>query len=96
MLKHALSCTITTPGIEIIENMAIYAELDQTLARQIQEHKSLTYFSTIDALGFEPSNDLYTCDEVFWSDGNHWSNAGFKEFGRRIVSSLLNRKILEN
>jgi len=96
MVKNALNCKVATPGSEIIKNMAIYAHLDQALALQLQEHKSLTYVSTIDAIGFEPSNDLYTCNEVFWSDGNHWSNAGKKEFGRRIVSSLLKRKILEN
>lgn len=96
MFKNALNCKIATPGSEIITNMAIYAHLDQALALQLQEHKSITYVSTIDAIGFEPSNDLYTCNEVFWKDGNHWSNAGRKEFGRRIVSSLLKRKILEN
>ena len=96
MLKNALSCRITTPEIDIFENMKIYSELDQTLARQVREHKSLTYASTIDAIGFEPSNDLYTCNEVFWSDGNHWSIAGAKEFGRRIIKSLLDKEILKN
>ena len=96
MLKQALACTVAIPEIELIENIAIYAQLDQTLARQVQEYKPLTYVSGLDAVGFDPSNDLYNCNKVFWSDGNHWSSAGTKEFGRRIIGLLLDEKILEN
>ena len=96
MLKQALACKINTSEIKLDGNMAVYAQLDQTLARQVQEHKSLTYVSGLDAVGFDPSNDLYNCNKVFWSDGNHWSSAGAKEFGRRIIGSLLDKKILEN
>jgi len=95
MLKSALACISNTPEIALIENMAIFAQLDQTLARQVTEHKALTYVSGIDAIGFDPLNDLYTCDKVFWSDGNHWSNAGAKEFGHRIIASLLDKKIFK-
>ena len=82
------------PELDMTVKMAMFAELDQTLARQLQDHKSLTYVSSLDAVGFDPSNDLYTCNEVFWSDGDHWTKAGEKEFGRRIIGSLLDKKIL--
>ena len=96
MLKQALDCTSNTDEIELIENIAIYAQLDQTLARQLQDHKSLTYVSGIDTIEFDPSNDLYTCNEIFWSDGDHWSRAGEKKFGLRIIDTLIDKKILAN
>ena len=96
MLKQALACKGNTPKFELIGNIAIFAQLDQTLARQLQEHKSLTYVSGLDAIEFDPSKDLYTCNEIFWSDGDHWSSAGQKEFGRRIIGSLVDKKILAN
>ena len=94
MLKQALACKSNIPEIKLIGNMAIYIQIDQTLALQLQNHKSLTYVSSLDAIGFDPSNDLYTCNEVFWIDGDHWTSAGQKEFGRRIIDSLLDKKIL--
>ena len=80
----------------MIEYIAIYASLDVTLASQLKEHKSLTYVSGIDAIEFDPSKDLYTCNEIFWSDGDHWSSAGEKKFGRRIIDTLIDKKILAN
>ena len=96
MLKQALACSDTTPEFELTENIAIYAQLNQILAKQVREHKSLTYVSSLNAIKFDPSKDLYTCNEIFWSDGDHWSRAGEKEFGRRIIDSLTDQRILAN
>ena len=94
MLKQALDCADSTPKFELNEEMAIYSQIDQTLAQQLQKHKSLTYVSGLDALKFDASKDLYTCNEIFWSDGDHWSSAGEIEFGRRIIGSLIDKQIL--
>ena len=94
MLKQALACSGDTPKFELNQEMTIFSKIDQTLAHRLQKHKSLTYVSGQDAIDFDPSNDLYTCNEIFWSDGDHWSRAGEKEFGRRIISSLIEKKIL--
>ena len=96
MLKQALACKGNAPKFELTKNIAIFAQVDQTLARQLQEHKSITYVSGLDAIEFDPSKDLYTCNEIFWFDGDHWSSAGKKEFGRRIIGSLIDKKILAN
>lgn len=96
MLKQALACAGETPKFELNEEMAIYSQIDQTLLQRLQKHGSLTYVSGLDAIGFDPTKDLYTCNEIFWSDGDHWSSAGEKEFGRRIIGSLIDKKILSN
>jgi peptidoglycan/LPS O-acetylase OafA/YrhL len=94
LLKQALACENKIFESASVGNIAIFAQLDQTLARYVQKHKSLFYISALDVLQFDASNDLYTCNEAFWSDGNHWTIAGEREFGRRIIESLRVKKIL--
>jgi peptidoglycan/LPS O-acetylase OafA/YrhL len=94
MLEQALKCTNYNPDIISSEKLSIFLRLDQTLSDHIAIHDSLAYVSSLDAIKFDPSDDLYTCSEVFWTDGNHWSYAGAKRFGIRILDTLVTKKIL--
>ena len=96
MLKQALACVGERPKFKFKEEIAIYSQIDKTLAQRLDRNKSINYVSGMDIIKFNPSKDLYTCNEIFWSDGDHWSRAGEKEFGRRIINSLTDRKILAN
>lgn len=37
-----------------------------------------------DLLGLSMPQDLLSCDALYWSDGDHFSNAGEKRFGQRL------------
>tara|TARA_B100001093_G_C26834149_1_gene1017566 strand:- start:1147 stop:2886 length:1740 start_codon:yes stop_codon:yes gene_type:complete len=96
MLKQALACVGETPKFQFKEEIAIYSQIDKTLAQRLVRNKSIKYVSGMDIVEFNPSKDLYTCNEIYWSDGDHWSRGGEKEFGRRIINSLIEKKIIEN
>jgi len=96
MLKEALACAGSKPKFQFKEEIAIYSNIDKTLEEKLDNHKSINYISGMDIIKFNPSKDLYTCNEIYWSDGDHWSKAGEKEFGRRIMESLIDKKILAN
>ena len=96
MLKQALACLGDIPKFQFKEEMSIFYEIDKTLASRLYKHKSINYVSVMDIIKFNPSKDLYTCNEIYWADGDHWSKAGEKEFGRRIINALIDKKILAN
>lgn len=96
MLKQALACVGNRTKFQFKDEIAIFSQIDKTLIQRLDKHKSINYVSGMDMIDFNPSKDLYTCNEIYWSDGNHWSRAGEKEFGRRIVGSLIDKKILAN
>ena len=39
-------------------------------------------------LGFELPRDFMSCEEIYWSDGDHLSAHGEEYFGKRITSEL--------
>ena len=49
---------------------------------------NLKYISLIDILSSNWLVDIYDCDAIYWLNGDHWSSAGEKRFGTRIVSAL--------
>lgn len=70
------------------------ARLDRSIAGMAEHHPRVTYISQIDALGLDPREDLYDCEAgaVYWSDGDHFSIAGERRFGARLVGPLLGQK----
>ena len=62
--------------------------LDNVLKTRIEGEDGVSYLSTIENLRFDPNSDLINCDEIFWSDGDHWSEAGELRFGARLKEAL--------
>lgn len=42
----------------------------------------------LSAYGFDITTDFMTCDQLYWSDGDHWSAAGEQRFGLRLLPHL--------
>lgn len=73
---------------------AIFEELDAYLSLEVPK-AGIGYISELDAIGFDPQTEIYDCDTVYWSDGDHWSEAGEALFGPRLVPhvvDVLNRE----
>lgn len=77
------------PGIE--EN---FQRLDRFLADFRAGVRRYRYASQVDAIGFNEVTDLFTCDDIFWYDGHHYSLSGEKMFGRRLVDYLTSAGLL--
>jgi peptidoglycan/LPS O-acetylase OafA/YrhL len=62
-----------------------FARLDQALAGALGA--TVTYIP-LSAQGFDIATDFLTCDALYWSDGDHWSTAGERRFGARLLPLL--------
>lgn len=49
----------------------------------------LTWMSQNQTFGFDLSSDFMTCDTIFWSDGDHFSDAGEVLFGKRLPDGFV-------
>lgn len=67
----------------------IFDRLDAYLAELVPD-TGLTYFSEIKAIDFDVKTETYDCDQLYWSDGDHWSPAGEAFFGPRLAAALEN------
>ena len=63
--------------------------MDTYLAEVVPD-TGLTYFSEINAIDFDVTTETYDCDQLYWSDGDHWSPAGEAFFGARLAAALKN------
>ncbi|MEM7236868.1 MAG: hypothetical protein AAF501_03450, partial [Pseudomonadota bacterium] len=70
--------------------IAIFRDLDRDLARRAGE-AGIAYLSAVDTIAFDPATELYTCETLYWSDGDHWSPAGEALFGARIAPVIEKR-----
>jgi len=50
----------------------------------IEVFNDSAYLSLQEILKFSIDTDLLNCNEIYWSDADHWSRAGEKKFGKRI------------
>ncbi|MDB5876580.1 MAG: hypothetical protein JWQ07_6022, partial [Ramlibacter sp.] len=93
--KMAMSCQLA--------DVAINRALDAALSRFDRDIKGImkgkapgvSYFSVIDALNFRKQVDIYDCDAIYWINGDHWSVAGEKRFGGRVVKALRDLNLVE-
>lgn len=72
----------------------IFKRLDAELER-IASTLNIGYLSQIEATQFNVSTDLFTCEKLYWSDGDHWSPEGEQYFGARLapfVTAILRSK----
>ena len=61
----------------------IFHRLDAAIERRL-DNSSVRYLSQNDLLAFDFPGDFTTCKELYWSDGDHFSNAGERRFGARM------------
>jgi peptidoglycan/LPS O-acetylase OafA/YrhL len=69
-------------------HLGIFRELDAFLA-QATAQAGVDYLSEIDSVGFDAATELYSCDALYWSDGDHWSPQGEDLFGGRLTAALV-------
>jgi peptidoglycan/LPS O-acetylase OafA/YrhL len=69
------------PGLE-----ALFDELDQ-VAFTAAKARAIGYLG-LSVLDYDHTQDFMTCDALFWSDGDHWSEAGEARFGARLLPHL--------
>ncbi len=86
VVKLALACDLRTPTLNVELNRG-FLRLDEFLADASKQRK-FHYFSSVRQVGFDPASDVFDCNSVYWSDGDHWSMAGEARFGKRLVESL--------
>jgi peptidoglycan/LPS O-acetylase OafA/YrhL len=74
------------PEWKINENaVRSYMQLDSYLSETFLDRGSVKYISTMSYLDFDIQNDLMNCDDVFFSDEDHWSEPGEVRFGLRLA-----------
>jgi len=85
--KLALECIHSR--LDIQDNtVRTFRQLDAFIKQRTAAQPHLAYVSTIDAVAFDPQEDFYDCNSVYWSDGDHWTTAGEYRFGKRIYAVL--------
>lgn len=55
--------------------------LDKTFMEVFSSHQ---YISLQETINFSMKNDFINCNEIFWSDGDHWSSAGERKFSSAL------------
>jgi hypothetical protein len=85
LFRHARNCEL---GISEVHPNTIrtFENLDRVLKTRLSS-KAVKYISAVDALQFDPYVDLYDCENVFWRDGDHWTKAGQRRFGERLLAA---------
>jgi peptidoglycan/LPS O-acetylase OafA/YrhL len=63
----------------------LFESLDRVLSARAAE-AGLSYISQIDGMTFDMRRDFLSCDTLYWSDGDHWSEAGSELFVGRLVA----------
>jgi hypothetical protein len=87
LVSHSQSCT---KDIYTIPNNQIktFENLDRVIGNAVSMSGKVSYMSIIPALNFNWKKDLYDCENIFWTDGDHWSPEGEARFGARILNLL--------
>lgn len=63
---------------------SIVDEAIRARGRSSRQRESFQYISQIDLIDLDMRKDFTSCEELYWSDGNHWSAHGEKLFGQRL------------
>ena len=69
-----------------------YKALDYRIAELLSDLniKKLKYLSQIDIFKFNLKEDFMKCNELFWSDGDHFSEDGEIYFGKKLPDQFIN------
>ena len=69
----------------------LFEELEGVIVEALKQVGSdnLTWVSQNDVFAFDLSKDYMTCDDIYWSDGDHFSQAGEVLFGARLPDDFI-------
>jgi len=72
----------------------IYENLDKVIASKVNEAGffNLISVSQNEVFDFDLSDDFMDCNNLYWSDGDHFSAAGEKRFGSRLPETFLEHR----
>lgn len=85
--RLALNCW--TVDVPIDRNIfATFERLDEAIAEHLKRYPGIAYLSSMKALSFSSKVDLFDCEQIYWKDGDHWSDAGRRRFGQRLAGAL--------
>jgi len=62
----------------------LYTNLDEKILETVQDSEGLTFLSQNKSFRFNFPEDFMNCDDLYWSDGDHFSTSGEKRFGQRF------------
>lgn len=65
-----------------------FEQLDEMLAETTAEVSSIDYVSSNERLGLRSGSRLIDCRNIYFHDGDHWSEAGEQRFGRLLDTVL--------
>jgi peptidoglycan/LPS O-acetylase OafA/YrhL len=85
--RRAVACELPAGSLLQKNVAANFLRLDADLKRA-SAAAGVDYISVADAIAFDSSKDLYSCDAVYWSDGDHWSSAGELRFGAKLMANI--------
>ena len=69
----------------------LFDQLESVIVESLDEVKNdqLTWLSQNEMFNFDLTNDYMTCDEIYWSDGDHFSETGEVLFGSRLPDEFV-------
>ncbi|PIE06984.1 MAG: acyltransferase [Rhodobacterales bacterium] len=69
----------------------LFDTLERVIAAELDAVGSdrLTWVSQNALFGFDLAQDFMSCDEIFWSDGDHFSETGEVRFGARLPEDFV-------
>ncbi len=74
----------------------IFQKVDSFIEDMINEKKSIIYISQIKFYDFKFPDDFMDCSELFWRDGDHYSETGRLRFSKRSQLLLEIKKALKS
>jgi hypothetical protein len=85
----SFDCDRASEALEVDQrDLYLFSELDNALFHTSDQY-GFSYISAMKAIKFDIQSDLLNCEELFWSDGDHWSPEGEVRFGARLKPLLL-------
>jgi peptidoglycan/LPS O-acetylase OafA/YrhL len=67
----------------------IFEQLDAYIRNNLPLSSALKFVSQNDAVNFTFPSDFMDCNNIYWTDGDHLSDAGEKRFGERLPEDFL-------
>jgi hypothetical protein len=91
LLRMATECTPEQLSINsnVIANFVKVDHYLQDYFAKSENAARITYLSQIEASPLDVKNDLYRCGVTYWRDVDHWSEAGARRFGARLLPILM-------
>ncbi|SDT02898.1 Peptidoglycan/LPS O-acetylase OafA/YrhL, contains acyltransferase and SGNH-hydrolase domains [Halopseudomonas xinjiangensis] len=74
---------------EVRENLLqSFENLDRHIDRAVSRRGRIEYVSTVELIDVTDGDNLIDCKNIYFHDGDHWSPAGERKFGRMLEKEL--------